>query len=72
LLDSAYEEGRKDAIEDLFTIEQEKWDDAIHCTCMGYALVELSGGEDSAEGQVMQERLLEARKGDTPVSGETK
>lgn len=49
--------GRESAIQELFEIERDKWSDAIHCTCMGYALVELSGGEESEGGKQMEKRL---------------
>ncbi len=52
----------KEIIEKLFAIEKEKWHDAVHCTCLGYALVELCGGEDSEGGKEMERRLLELQK----------
>lgn len=54
--------GRTETIEELFTVEKEKWADAVHCTCLGYALIQLSGGEDSIEGQEMEKRLLESAR----------
>lgn len=55
------EDARKDererVIQELFGIEKDKWNDAEHCTCLGYALVKLSGGEDSKGGQEMEKRL---------------
>lgn len=49
---------REKVIEELFEIEKNKWEDAEHCSCMGYALLVLSGGEESENGMKMQERLL--------------
>jgi len=49
---------RKEVIEEVFEVEKEKWNDAVHCTCLGYALVKLAGGEDSEGGKKMEERLL--------------
>ena len=57
--EESYARGRRDAVEELFKIEQEKWSDAVHCPCMGYALIELSGGEESEGGIEMQRRLIE-------------
>ena len=49
---------RTDLIGELFKIESEKWRDAEHCTCLGYAIVQLAGGEDSEEGKKWQAKLL--------------
>ena len=51
-------EVREELVEQLFKVEKEKWHDAEHCTCLGYALVEVCGGEDSEDGQLMEKRLL--------------
>lgn len=53
---------REETIEDVFQIEKEKWRDAEHCTCLGYALVQLAGGEDSEGGKKMEERLSTLNK----------
>ena len=47
----------EEIIEELFKIEKEKWNDAEHCSCLGYALIKISGGEDSQAGKEMEKRL---------------
>jgi len=44
-------------IEKLFTIEKRKWNDAEHCSCLGYAIIQIAGGEESEKGKEMEERL---------------
>lgn len=57
IIPAEVERGRRQAIEELFEIEKTKWKDAVHCTCMGYALIQLAGGEDSKGGKEMEKRL---------------
>ena len=54
----AYKAGLERAREILFEIEKSKWKDAEHCSCLGYVLVQLAGGEDSEGGREMEKRLL--------------
>ncbi len=54
--------GREKAIQELFAIEGDKWADALHCSCMAYALVELSGGEESEGGIEMGKRLVSLKE----------
>lgn len=50
---------RKKIIEELIQIQKERWSDAIHCTCLGFAIVQIAGGEDSKEGMAVTKRLME-------------
>lgn len=51
LYDAGYKRGCNDQsritiekiAEKLLEIEKEKWDDAVHCTCLGYAIVTIFG-----------------------------
>lgn len=60
---------RKEVVEELFEIKKNEWKDEIHCTCLGYAIVKISGGEDSEEGKEMEKRLLNLL---TPLNKEDK
>lgn len=51
-------EERQKVLEELFEIEKEKWGDAVHCSCLGYAIVQIAGGEDSEDGKKWERRLL--------------
>jgi hypothetical protein len=55
-------ETRNQIIEELFQIEKEKWKDCDHCTCLGYAIIQIAGGEDSEKGKEMEKRLQELNK----------
>lgn len=48
---------REEITEQLFKIEKEKWKDAEHCTCLGYSIIEVAGGEESRGGKEMVKRL---------------
>ena len=36
---------REEIVNKLVEIEKRKWNDAVHCTCLGYAIVEIFGEE---------------------------
>ena len=56
-LDQARAEERERVVEELFEIEKTKGKDAKHCTCLGYAIIQVVGGEDSKEGKEMIKRF---------------
>ena len=53
----AKNEERERMVEELFEIEKTKGKDAKHCTCLGYAIIQVVGGEDSKEGKEMIKRF---------------
>jgi len=56
-IQQAVEEERARVVEELFEMEKNKWKDVEHCTCLGYAIIQVVGGEDSKEGKEMSKRL---------------
>ena len=61
------EEGRKKFVEELFEIQTMGGKDEIHCSCLPYALVTLSGEEGSPESDAMEARLKALRLPQDPL-----
>jgi hypothetical protein len=46
LIEQTYKQCGENILEELIKIENERWEDAKHCTCLGYAIIQVAGGDD--------------------------
>jgi hypothetical protein len=45
-IEQTYKQCGENILEELIKIENERWEDAKHCTCLGYAIIQVAGGDD--------------------------